>query len=93
MAPLSMIWCNQGLAGNFVCLLGFNVALKYLRSYRADAFLKQWHFDQCAATQECHAADIGHDTPPRYSTQTQGQSVVVLSIEMERQTGLHNYPF
>ena len=23
-------------------------------------------FDQCAATQECHAADTGQDTPPRH---------------------------
>ena len=41
----------------FVCLFGFNVALKHLRSY---------HFDQCAATQKCHATDTGHDTPTRH---------------------------
>ena len=34
---------------------------------------------QCAATQECHAADTGHDTPPRHSIQTQGRPVGVLS--------------
>ena len=34
-----------------------------------------------AATQECRAADTGHDTPPRHSIQTQGQPVVVLSID------------
>ena len=45
------------------CLFGFNVVLKHLRSYHDGARLEQWYFDQCAATQECHAADTGHDTP------------------------------
>ena len=49
-------------------------------------------FKQCAAIQECHAADRGHDTPSRH-IQTQGQPVVVLSIKVERYTGMHNYPF
>ena len=31
------------------------------------ACLQMWYFDQCAATQECHAVDTGHDTPPRHS--------------------------
>ena len=29
-----------------------------------DACLYQCYFYHCAATQECHAADKGHDTPP-----------------------------
>ena len=37
-----------------VCLFGFNVALKHLRSYHDGACL---YFDQCAAIQICHAAD------------------------------------
>ena len=41
-------------------------------------------------TQECHGPDTGHDTPPRHSTciQTQGQPVVVLSIDVELHTGI-----
>ena len=75
----------------FVCLFGFNVALKHLRSYHDGACL--WYFDQCAATQKCHAADTGHDTPPRHSIQTRGRPVAVLSIDVERHTGIHSYPF
>ena len=30
---------------------------------------------------------------PRHSIQTQGRHDVVLSIDMERHTGIHNYPF
>ena len=33
-----------------VCLLGFNVVFKHLRSYRDGTYLSQWYFDQCAAT-------------------------------------------
>ena len=77
----------------FVCLFGLNVAFKHLRSYRDGAYLLQWYFDQCAATQECHAADTGHDTPPHHSIQTQGRPVAVLSIDVERHTGRHRYPF
>ena len=51
------------------------------------------YFDQFAATLECHAADTGHDTPPRHNIQTQGRPVAVLSIELKRHTGIHNYPF
>ena len=40
-------------------------------------------FYQCAATQECHAADTGHGTPPRHSILTQGRPAVVLSIDVE----------
>ena len=76
----------------FVCL-GFNVAFKHLRSYRDGACLYQLSFDQCAATQECHAADTGYDTPPRHSIQTQGRPVAVLSIDVERYSGIHSYPF
>ena len=39
-----------------------------------------WYFDQCAATQECHATDTGHDTPPRHNMQTWVRYVAVLSI-------------
>ena len=54
----------------FVCLFGFNVAFKHLRSFHVGAFLYQWYFDLCAATQKYHAADTGHDTPPRHSIDT-----------------------
>ena len=63
-----------------------------MRSYHDGASLLQWHFDQCAATQICHAADTGHDTPPRHSIQKRGRPVAVLSIYVERRTGIHN-PF
>ena len=43
-------------------------------------------FDQCAATQECHATDTGHDTPPNQSIQTQGRPNV-LSIDVKRHFG------
>ena len=49
---------------------GVNVAFKHLRSYHDGACFLQWYFDQCAATQKCHAADTGHDTPPRHSIDT-----------------------
>ena len=52
-------------------------------SYNDGACLKQWYFDQCVATQKCHAADTGHDTPPRHSIQTHDLSVAVLSIGVE----------
>ena len=39
---------------------------------------RQWYFDQRAATQECHAADTGHDTPPRHSIQTHGPHILSL---------------
>ena len=77
----------------FIFCLGFNVAFKHLRSYHEGACLKQWYFDQCAATQKCHAVDTGHDTPPRLSIQTRGRPVAVLSIDVERHTGIHSYPF
>ena len=74
-------------------LVGVDVAFKHLRSYRDGVCLKQWYFDQCAATQGCHAADTGHDTTPCHSIQTQGRLVVLLSIDVERHTGIYNYPF
>ena len=52
------------------------------------------YFDQCAATHdECHAADTGHDTPPRHSIQTWGRPVTVLFNYVERHTEIHSYPF
>ena len=78
---------------NHQCLLGFNVAFKHLRSYCDGACLWQGYFDKCAATQKCHAADTGHDSLTCHSIQTQGRPVVVLFIDVERQTGIHNYPF
>ena len=48
--------------------------------------------EQCAATLESHATYTGHDTLRRHCIQTQGQPVVVLSIDVERHTGIHNYP-
>ena len=74
-----------------ICLFWFNVAFKHLRSYRDGACLEQSYFDQCAATQECHAADTGYDTPPHRSIQTQGRPVAVVSIDVERHTGIHSY--
>ena len=47
----------------------------------------------CATTLECHAADTGHDIPTRHSKQTQDQPIIVLSIDVEHHTGIHNYPF
>ena len=44
-------------------------------------------------TEKCHAADTGYDTEPCHSIQTWGQPAVVLSIDVERHTGIHNYSF
>ena len=54
---------------SFVCC-GLTSLLN-MRSYCDGVCLSQWYFDLCAATQECHAADI----------------------DVERPTGIHNYPF
>ena len=91
----SMIVTGTGMCAIiwFDCLFGFNVAFKHLKSYRDGACLKQWYFDQCAPTQECHADDTGHDTSPRHSIQTQDRPVAVLSNDVERHTGIHSYPF
>ena len=35
----------------------------------------------------------GHDTQPSHSIQTRGRPVAVLSIDVERHTGMHSYPF
>ena len=51
------------------------------------------YFDYCAATQEAHATDTGHDTSRRHSIQTQGLPVIVLSFDVECHTKIHNYPF
>ena len=58
-------------------------------------FFPRWYFDhgQCAATREWHATDTEHDAPPHHSIQTQGQPVVVISIDVECHAGIHNYPF
>ena len=53
--------------------------------------LKLWYFDQNAVTQECMPQT--HDMTPHHSIQTRGYPVAVLSIEMERHTGVHNYLF
>ena len=53
-----------------VYLFELNVALKHLRLYNDAACLWQWYFDQCAAKQECHAADTGHPSTPRHSIHT-----------------------
>ena len=89
------IHCARARFNVFVCLLlffggwGVNVTFKLLRSYHDGACLYQWYFDQRAATQECNVADTGHDTPPRHSIQTRGRLVAVLSIAVERHTGIH----
>ena len=67
-------------------------SLYHLSSYRDSAYSQQLYFDQCAATQEFHAADTGHNMPTRHSIQTQGQPVDVLSIDVECHTGIPNYP-
>ena len=46
------------------------------------------YFEQCAATQECHAIDAGHDTPPCHRIQT---TVVGLSVDVKRHTGIHDF--
>ena len=51
------------------------------------------YFDQCAATQECHAADTRHDTPPRHGIQTQGRPALCYPFDVERHTGIDSYPF
>ena len=51
-----------------VCLLGFNVAFKH-HTVTVPA-CSSGTFVQCAATQKSHAADTGHDTPPRHSILT-----------------------
>ena len=51
------------------------------------------NFDQCAATQKCHAAYTEHDTPTRHIIQKQGRPVIVISIDVECYAGIHNYQF
>ena len=70
-------------AVSLVYLLGLK-ALKHLRSYRDGACLYYWYFDQCAATQKCHAAHTGHDTPPRHSIQTQGMAPHPVTVYRHR---------
>ena len=77
---------NQWWA-NCICLYGFNITYKQLRSHHNGAWLHQY-----SATQECHAPDTRHDIPTRHSIQTRGRPVSVLSIDVERHSGIHNYP-
>ena len=74
-------------------LFGFNVAFKHLSHVATLPTCSNGTSTKSASTHECHAADTGHDTPPRHSIQTQGRPVVVLSIIVERHNGIHNYPF
>ena len=52
----------------FECLMGFNIALTSEGHLARVSACSSCIFDQCGATQECHAADTGHDTPPCYIT-------------------------
>ena len=45
----------------------------------------------CCHTEMSCRSDTGHDTPPHHSIQTRGRPVV-LSIDVERYTGIHNCP-
>ena len=57
----------QALRGHVRTLFVWvNVAFKHLRSYSDGVYLWQWYFDQCSPTQECHAADTGHDIQSRH---------------------------
>ena len=76
----------------FIYLLGFNVALISEVTPR-QCLLIVGYLDRCAATQECHVVDTGQDTPPHHSIQTRGQPIVMLSIDVECHTGIHNYAF
>ena len=49
--------------------------------------IEQTYMHACNTTQERHAADTQH----RHSIQTRGRPVL-LSIDVERHTGIHNYP-
>ena len=60
------------------------------------ACLQKWYFDHCAATQECHAVDTGHDTPARHSVYRHGtnlSSCYPFMIYVERHSEIHNYAF
>ena len=46
-----------------------------------------------AATLECHAAGMRQDIAPHHIIPTQGQSVIVLSFDVERRTGRYNHLF
>ena len=47
-------------------------------------------FDHSAATLECHAADIGYDTPIPSHINRSGH-FIMLSIDVKSYTGSHNY--
>ena len=65
----------------------FNVAFKHKVISRRCLLLAVVF--ECAATQECHAANTGHDTHP--ITVYRHRAVAVLSIDVERHTGIHSY--
>ena len=102
MAWLFIVWNHNSI---LVCLFVWveRLFFKHLMSYHDGACLQQWYFDQCAATQECHVADTGHDTPPRHSIQTQDMTphpvtvyrhgAAVLSTGVKHHTGIHSFPF
>ena len=73
----------------FVCMLYVvNITFKHPRSYCDGVCLKQWYFDQCAATLECHATDTGHDIPSHHRIDTE-PTCGGISIDMESDTRSH----
>ena len=68
----------------FVCLLGFTVYghITTVPACSSDTLLP--HRNAMLPTQDM-------TFQPRHSIQTQGRPVVVLSIDVERHTGIHNY--
>ena len=73
----------------FVCLLGFNIAFKHLRS--CIAMMPACSSGTLSLTNVLPHR-TGHDNPSRHSIQTQGL-LFVQSIDVERHTGIHNHPF
>ena len=74
------------------CLFVFNFAFKHMRSYRevptcSSAILTNVlaHRNTTPQTQDM----TPH--PPRHSIQARGRPVDVLSIDVERHTGIHSY--
>ena len=93
MVLLSKEWT----VGLFVCL-GFNVAFKHLSLYRDSAY-------PCSSGRPTlinvllhrNAMPQTQDMAPQHPTSSQyadtGRPVVVLSIDVERHTGIHNCQF
>ena len=79
-----MSCCSTGV-------IEFLLGLKSLSNFSGHPW--QCYFEQCAATQECHSADTGHDAPPLHSIQTHCRPVIVLFIDVERHTGIQNASF